>query len=254
MTDLPPPNPTLIEKPASAIEQAGEVVVGNSSVSVDGKEFEYQLGAPAEEKMIAQDEDLLFYAQELSQVFNDGFQWSDLSTIARLSIEFVSQFDGMTEKEQRDAVVHILDYIIDITDTPYLPDFITDPICKALVPPFIDLMISIVNGETWSQGADRYGELVIAPTSEEVAEFTESLKPLLAKDFTWSVFFDAFKEALGFFATYSYMPTDQKKAAIYEVLAFIIDETTWPYHLDPILDPLTKAILPPVINLVMEKI
>lgn len=210
--------------------------------------------AEEEIRTFATDDELLGYAEELKSVFDDGFQWSDLSTIARLSIEFMHQFIEMNEKERRDGVVSVIEHLIDITDTPYLPDFITDPIMKALVPPFVDLMISVTEGEVMTRGAQRYGHNESVATPEAVNAFSEELKPVLHSDFTWSNFFQAFQESLEFFCTFFDMSLETKKDAIYGVLAFIIDETSWPFFLDPILDPILKAILPPVIDLVFDQI
>ncbi len=76
--------------------------------------------------------------------FDDGFQWSDLFYIIRVSIKFGLEVDSMTWREREDLMNNIIDIVIDRTDTPYLPDAFTDPIFKSfahsLIKEFVEFL------------------------------------------------------------------------------------------------------------------
>ncbi len=78
------------------------------------------------------------YANELKASFGDGFQWSDLGVALKSSIEFVSGYHNLTKDEKRQSTVDIVNFIIDATDMPMLPDMFLDPIFKALLKPMVE--------------------------------------------------------------------------------------------------------------------
>ena len=78
------------------------------------------------------DDDLKNAAISIKEIFEDGFEWRDIASLMKLSLEYVDNFFTMDGLDKKEAVLEIIDFVIDETDTPYLPDCITDPIFKAL--------------------------------------------------------------------------------------------------------------------------
>ncbi len=88
-------------------------------------------------------EDLKRFAYRVQEVFKDGFQWSDITQIIGLSIDFMQEYTGLNDAQKKAYVVQILNDVIDITDTPYLPDSIFDPLFKHVVPSFVEYMMQL---------------------------------------------------------------------------------------------------------------
>lgn len=81
-------------------------------------------------------------ADECSECLKDGFQWTDLFTMMPKVIEVVKNLQEMSEDERKGAAVEILNYIIDETDTPWVPDSVVDPVIKTAVPYIVDYAYS----------------------------------------------------------------------------------------------------------------
>ncbi|MBS0605158.1 MAG: hypothetical protein JSS60_09025 [Verrucomicrobia bacterium] len=93
-------------------------------------------------------EQTLRFAYQVQAIFNDGFQWSDLTEMIVLGVKFLDQYSGLNELQRKEMAVFILDDIIDITDTPYLPDNVFDPLFKFVVPTFVDFVMELIQSNT----------------------------------------------------------------------------------------------------------
>ena len=72
----------------------------------------------------------------------DGLQIHDAKPIAAAIAQITRHFSTvLTPEERRALVIDMLYYVIDNTDTPWLPDDITDPIMKAMVPAIVDCVL-----------------------------------------------------------------------------------------------------------------
>lgn len=88
-------------------------------------------------------EDLKRVAYQVIEVFKDGFQWSDITQIIEISTDFIKEYTGLNKQQKKDCLIQILNDVIDITDTPYLPDSIFDPLFKQVVPSIIDYVMEL---------------------------------------------------------------------------------------------------------------
>lgn len=95
--------------------------------------------------------------ERLRDLASDGFQWGDLPRAAKLLIDEFHDLtaDGEGPKAQ---VVEALNTFIDQTDTPWLPDSVSDPVMKMLVPGIVDTI--------WEAARER---LFQTPPAEEKA-------------------------------------------------------------------------------------
>jgi len=82
------------------------------------------------------------HAEHLMKAFDDGFQWSDVFDLVPNAMEIVEQAGGMTGPEKEESALAIIDYVVDNTNTPWIPDALTDPIIKKaaryMIPKLID--------------------------------------------------------------------------------------------------------------------
>lgn len=87
------------------------------------------------------DEQIKGYAEQLKGVFHDQFQPKDITAMIALCDQFTNQFPGLTLTEKRQCIILIVDDFIDMTDTPYLPDSLIDPLIKKIVPSFVNFLV-----------------------------------------------------------------------------------------------------------------
>lgn len=88
------------------------------------------------------------HAESILERFQGGdFHWSDLIDIVPEVMAIVQQVGGMTGPEKQTAAEAILDYIIDETNIPWLPDKYVDPICKKGVRKLVPMLINAAKGK-----------------------------------------------------------------------------------------------------------
>lgn len=87
------------------------------------------------------------HAKKLLAAFDDGFQWSDVFNLVPQAMEIVQAVGGMTGPEKEESALAIIDYVIDNTDTPWLPDALTDPIIKKGARFMIPKLIEAAKGK-----------------------------------------------------------------------------------------------------------
>ena len=88
---------------------------------------------------------VLAKADQIADLFLDGFQWGDIAKVVRLAIEF-AEIAGMSGADKRALAIDLLCEVIDRVDFPWLPDYLLDPYLKQLVPAFIDLVVDASKG------------------------------------------------------------------------------------------------------------
>ncbi|MBS0652136.1 MAG: hypothetical protein JSR39_01275 [Verrucomicrobia bacterium] len=81
------------------------------------------------------------YAELLVKDLKENFKPQDLIFLTYRAAVLVETDADLTLDEKRAGVVAVLNEVIDNTDTPYLPDYIFDPVFKLFLPPFVALMI-----------------------------------------------------------------------------------------------------------------
>ena len=114
-------------------------------------------------------------AISIKEIFEDGFQWRDIASLMKLSLEYADNFFTMDGLDKKETVLNIIDFVIDETDTPYLPDCITDPIFKALANSFVNIIMpdSI---DTISPNKKIEGEITLDDIEEFISDIKEGFK------------------------------------------------------------------------------
>jgi len=87
------------------------------------------------------------HAEKVMEALKDGFQITDLFTIIPQVMEIVEQVQGMTGAEKHATVKAILDYVIDNTDCPWIPDALVDPLLKKAVDHIIPMIVKASKGD-----------------------------------------------------------------------------------------------------------
>jgi hypothetical protein len=87
------------------------------------------------------------HGKKIMEAFADGFQWQDVFNIVPQAMEIVQTVGGMTGPEKEESALAIIDYVIDNTDTPWLPDNLTDPLLKKGARYMIPKLIEAAKGK-----------------------------------------------------------------------------------------------------------
>lgn len=91
-------------------------------------------------------EEVIAQAEEIAKAFSDGLQIEDINAVSKSALK-LSQIPGLPKEEKRALAIKLIEHVIDITDTPWLPDAITDPWIKKFVPGLIDLLVDSSQGK-----------------------------------------------------------------------------------------------------------
>lgn len=189
-------------------------------------------------------------AEAIVGVFKDGFQWSDLTSMIRLSFEFVKRNQGLTISEQKDAIVKILNHIIDLTDTPLLPDDYTDPLFKSLMTPLVDLVTRVGNGQLNLIPAISLEK----PTAATFKTYLLKLKATFSDGFQWPDLMTCLSCTVDFISGFPALTVDEKKESVIGILEGVIDMTDTPYLPDNYIDPVFKTIVQSTVDLVFNSL
>ncbi|NGX56051.1 MAG: hypothetical protein K1060chlam5_00285 [Candidatus Anoxychlamydiales bacterium] len=85
--------------------------------------------------------DLLYCANQIKNLFIEGFKWEDLAFIMNYANKFIDQYNNISNYKKRQGIITIINLLIDITDTPYLPDIIFDSIFKMIAENIVYLIL-----------------------------------------------------------------------------------------------------------------
>lgn len=106
-------------------------------------------GAPTPAPSPAQQDDKAWIREareELKRTFADGFQVYDLVACAEIALRHASKVEALGEDDLVEAGALLVNEFIDATDTPWLPDSLSDPIMKMLVPNILRSIVKAARG------------------------------------------------------------------------------------------------------------
>ena len=178
--------------------------------------------------------------KQVLALFQDGFQWKDLADIISIAQHSLNDFPTMTIEDKRTSIIQILDLFIDLTDTPFLPDNYTDPLFKAMVPPFVQLLIS--------DKTTAFIPFAGHPSSASIQQAAHDTLDAFKDGFQWQDLARVTEFALEFATHYHELTGTEKAAVANEFIDFVIDETDTPYMIDAFSDPIFKSFIHPIVN------
>ncbi|NGX63119.1 MAG: hypothetical protein KR126chlam6_00526 [Candidatus Anoxychlamydiales bacterium] len=168
-------------------------------------------------------EDYQKILSSLNDVFTDGFQWQDIAVIMKFSSNYLKDYFSLDAQKKKEAVLAIIDYIIDNTDTPYLPDFITDPIFKILASSFVDIVIPEPDTEN-----KYFAETKDEISPENVSEFIDEIKQEFSDGLEIKDIATITQKTISFVQQFIYADTDEKKLLAKEIVAEFIETLSIP--------------------------
>ena len=181
-------------------------------------------------------EDLIGYGKQIIEVLDSRLSWSDIPVVLEMSAKMVGHISQLSVEQKRDTLIEVLNYVIDHTNTPWLPDRLTDPIFKSMVPPFANMLVS----EKFITEVDFSfpQELVENQDFEGAAEL---LRQRFAHGFRWSDLTFAVGAAFSFGAQLDDLSWESREQVMSEIVDFVIDKTNTPWLPDRFSDPIFKA-------------
>lgn len=197
----------------------------------------------AEKKTYITLQEMLLIAQTITKDVDGELTWSAVPKIMHLSSQMVNDTAHLPKDVRNQAIVQVINQVIDLTDTPFLPDKLTDPLFKAMVPAFVDvfadddvlsgLSFDITDEMTANKNYEAIGKAIIK-------EFSDS--------FEWKDLLFALKVAMKFANTMENATQDTRAEMIKHVLHVIVDEVDIPKFPDAIADPIIKLFLDELVD------
>lgn len=180
------------------------------------------------------DSELRNLAGSLLTLFQDGFQIGDLVSIFEKANTYLEEHYTLSVQQKRNALVKVICIIIDETDTPYVPDFVFDPLFKLLVPPVVALMYPDAKEISAS------GQLQGSPSEQDVLNAVNGFFDQLKDGFTLQDIPKCFYYVVNFSSHYFELTIEEKASIAKQMLSQILDQTDTPYLPDFIFDELFK--------------
>jgi len=194
-------------------------------------------------------EEIIAFADHICETLKDGFQVADIGPIVKASIGYLEHYKGLSQAEKKEDIVTILCYVIDQTDTPYLPDLFTDPIFKAAVSPLIDLTFAAFAGEL--NASDLSETVDTLPTDDQLRRFAEEISVTFDDGFQLHDLSTIVRLGIEYVEQFTALTEEEKRADIIQIVSYVIDITDMPYVPDRFVDPIVKAMLPPFVEFII---
>lgn len=176
-------------------------------------------------------------ANSIKEVFADGFQWHDIATLMKLSLKYIDDFFNLDGLDKKKAVLEIIDFVIDETDTPYLPDFITDPIFKALANEFVNIIMpDSIDKITPTNKMD--SEI----TLQDIEEFVKEIKEEFEDGFQIQDIADITCKTLQFACGFMNTTADDKKQTAKDIVEELIKNISIPFIPESFSDSILTAL------------
>ncbi|MFA6118733.1 MAG: hypothetical protein WCT85_01645 [Parachlamydiales bacterium] len=158
-------------------------------------------------------------ALTIVSIFADGFQWNDIAQIMKLSLEYLNHYYSLSAEEKKAGAIAIVNNIIDLTDTPYLPDNIFDPVFKVVMESFIEVIMP----------SNQSSDIVTAPrsgsiTDNDIVDFVKNLKDAFSDGIQAKDLATVTNLSLQFVNQFANTSANEKKQAASNIIGNIIDE------------------------------
>lgn len=98
------------------------------------------------------------YAQKVVDGVGPTLELEDLRVVVPTIMEIVEQTKAMTKEEKHESALNMLRYVLGNTDTPWLPDGVTDPLFLKLADMVLIPVIAEAAKGKWAINASAKGE------------------------------------------------------------------------------------------------
>ena len=182
---------------------------------------------------------LIGYATKLQALQKGMLTWQDIVSISKEASLFMQVFQNLSSEQRKAGVQTIVDMVIDMTDTPYLPDNFTDPIFKAISGQVINLLADKLEG---GKSASKDGTSEEFSLENAVSDFKKSISSAISNSGSWTGLFSILSKAVQLFNKDTKMTVVEKRQLAKDLMDQIIDETDTPFLPDDFSDPVFKSI------------
>lgn len=191
------------------------------------------------------------YAQgeKMLNSLSEGFSLRALIRLIKESVIFIKQTSSLSDEGQKAQIGILVDYIIDKTDTPLVPDNYTDPLLKALSRPLIDVFIKVV---------ERNFDILPSFTDEEFSKerlehFIETMHSTYADGFQLSDLIVYIEQTFSFVLGFSSLQTAEQKEACVHALNLFIDQVPVPMVPSVIAGAVLKSLSTSLVDMVFNQ-
>lgn len=180
---------------------------------------------------------------------SEGFSLRALMRLIKESVIFVKQESSCGAEKQKEHIGILVDYIIDKTDTPFLPDDYTDPFLKALSRPLIDVFIKVI---------ERNFEILPSLSEEEFSKqrldlFITKMQETYADGFQLSDLVVYIEQTFSFVLGFTSLERAQQKEACVYGLNVFIDQVPVPMVPSMIAGPVLKSLSSSLVEMVFNQ-
>jgi hypothetical protein len=202
------------------------------------------------ENSSATNDPIYIAAQSIVKSLDQGFSLNTIHDLFSKSYEFVREKQGLSLEDQKQTIVKLIDYIIDITDAPYLPDTLTDPIFKALTPTLLDLFLNF-------QGPG--GQLIPQihlekPSPQTFLTFVNIMQDTYADGFQLSDLAVYVEKTAVFTMGFTDLSEQEKIESTCDIVNTIIDNVNFGPLPTAVTSPILKSFTKPLIQAIFSKI
>ena len=166
------------------------------------------------------DKELDSIAKDMQELFQNKIQWHDIPIIMKLATHYIEEFSNINLESYRDSVIHILYYIIDHTDTLYLPDLFSDHILKSISPHFVNIIIPESLNEYLTPI-----KISGLPTDDLINEYAQEIFVTFEDGFQWKDLATISKLGILFANQFTDLNFEQKKITAKAFVDYVIDST-----------------------------
>ncbi len=195
---------------------------------------------------IASDDDLLNCAEQIVKAYQGGFDWADLGPVVQIAIDFINSYTKMSHAEKKESILNILHYVVDIVETPYLPENISEPIFNMIVPPFVDLTMQAFNGQIHALRS-----IPDKPSHELLSIVAVDLFATFNDNVEWEDLAKATSLAFQFMYSFYSLDNIEVRQGVIEILDDLI-QLTDPISLpEGFIEPVFKAMVPSFVDIIL---
>lgn len=94
-------------------------------------------------------EQIKAHVEDIKKIFADGFQLGDVALVVKEAMEIAQTYKSsanLNGPARKELALKLINQVVDETDTPWLPDPLTDPLLKKLAPRMIDMLHEAASG------------------------------------------------------------------------------------------------------------
>lgn len=180
-------------------------------------------------------EDLFQIAKNVSSEFQGKFNWEDFVLMIEASQRGLKDF-ALSQKEEQKHVKLVLKHVVDLTDTPYLPDGFTDLLYKSMIDPFVDVVLP-VDGFAFTMQM-REG----CPTEEDAKDAARAMSLKLNSRFHWNTLGELVLYSLHLAKSYSCGTSYQRASFAKDIVRLTLDQTDTCLYPEKFIDWIFKKL------------